>query len=114
MNANDILTKARRTLNDDFAASYRWSDSDLIDYIDDMLRDLYKKRPEFWLTNTGVFGSLILVDSGDLTVILLDDDEILPQIAAFVSSAALSEDDSDKENLNRAQILMNKYNELIG
>ncbi len=112
--AQKIINLVRRSLHDDNSGSYRWADSVLINYINDALHDLYNRRPEFWLNNnTLVLQDLLEALEADMTVNLLVSDRTLQGISGFVIYRALSEDDADTENLNRAITYRSQYEELI-
>ena len=112
--AQKIIDRVRRTLHDTNSSAYRWPNSVLINYINDGLNDLYNRRPEFWLNdNTLVLQDLLEALETDMTVDLLVSGRTLQGLSGFVIYRALSEDDADTENLNRAVVYRSQYEELI-
>lgn len=113
LTAKKIIDKARRDLHDTEAA-FRWDDAILVTYINDAQYDLVNKRPEYWFDVNFDMQALIPAVENDLNVDLLLPDEILESMAAFITSKALSEDDADNENLQRAQIFSSVYQKITG
>jgi hypothetical protein len=104
------IKEARRILHDTESTGYRWSDAQLIKYLNEAQYDLRHKRPEFWLDSAGSLQDLVVVVS--LSTETLLEDRISDKLASFIVFKALSEDDADTENLNRANIHKSQYDEL--
>lgn len=111
LTATKIIDKARRDLKD-LIATFRWSDVILVTYINDAQYDLLRKRPEYWFDSNLDIQALVPADANSMGLDLLLPDSILENIAAFITSKALSEDDADNENLQRAQIFQSQYDEI--
>ena len=111
--AENIIKRVRRALHDDDSGAYRWPDDVLVDYINDAQYDLREKRPEFWLDSSSILIGIVLADPALLTKDLLLEDSLMRGVSAFVIYRALSEDDADTENLNRAAIYRAQYEEIM-
>lgn len=111
MIASEVISEARRILHDQ-NETYRWPDSDLIKYLNQGQRDLYTKRPEFWMNDLGAINLLApaIALTTDLTI---SDDRVTSHLANFVVYKALSEDNADTENFNRALAFKAQYDEIL-
>jgi hypothetical protein len=116
LTAQKIINRVRRDLHDSEGGEagelYRWPDANLVDYINDSQFDLREKMPEFWLDSAGVLQTLVVASTGDLDTDLLLPDKLIRSVSGFVSYKALSEDDADTENLNRAAVFRSQYEEI--
>lgn len=101
--AADIISKARAILND----TSRWSDSDLLVYVIDAHNHAIEKRPDFLLAGAD---TLLTETPPSATSSLLQvPDRYAPALADWVAYLALSEDNSDTENLQRAAMYRDRF-----
>tara|TARA_R110002074_G_scaffold139781_3_gene285754 strand:- start:6768 stop:7103 length:336 start_codon:yes stop_codon:yes gene_type:complete len=103
------IKEARRILHDT-DSPYRWPDSQLIGYLNQAQYDLRHKRLEFWLDSSGAFQDTVIAINLNTEILL--EDRLSDKLASFIVFKALSEDDADTENLNRAAIHKALYEEL--
>ena len=102
MIASTIINGARQILHDTEADFYRWTDLTLFGYLNDAQRMVKQHRPEYWLAEDGGMNNLVLVTALNTNLNLAND--LTETLTNYVIFKALSEDDADLENLNRAQI----------
>ena len=107
-----IINRVRRDLHDDSQSSQRWTNTVLVDYLNDAQNDLRDRRPEFWLDSDGALQDLVVASANSLGTDLLLPDKLIRGISGFVSYKCLSEDEADTENLNRALAQRQQYEEI--
>ena len=113
MIANDSIAQARINLHDETVASYRWTNQELLDYLNDGIRDLRSRRPDLIIGSDleiTSFASLPLGGGGALpTTVIYIDDLMRNALASYISFRALSRDTEDEGNVKRAADFLNQY-----
>ena len=99
MLASSVLSVVRRKLNDE-TATYRWSDAVLLKYLSDVERNLRNIAPWLFLTSGETMSAPteLAVTSSALQL----DEKYRESEANLVCWNALSEDSSDRANLDKA------------
>jgi len=113
LTAQEVLLQARRDLRDEDSNNYRWPNTNLINYLNEAQYDLRRRRVEYWLDSNCSIQDIVNADEGNLSNNLLIDDKLKSHISSFVVFKALSEDDADTENLNRAISFRAQYEQIM-
>jgi len=103
MKASDVITPARRILNDEDESNYRWSNTVLLRYLTWTYYAVCGLAPHLFLGDDGTTSSPAELDDLD-DPLVLDDDYVAP-LSHQVAAQALSEDNDDTMNLQRANEL---------
>ena len=110
MLASQVISSVRFALND--ASATRWSDPALIAYLNDGYQETILMRPDFRLNVSGGLNTPAQVVS--LVSSLMLPDAYAGAMADYVIFRALSEDNSDGANPQKAQAHYQKFRTMLG
>jgi len=106
MLASSVLSVVRRNLNDETNSPYRWTDAALLVYLSDVERTLRNIAPWLFLTSGETIN--VPVELAATTDALQLDEKYRQAEANLVCWHALSEDASDRANVDKAQQFLTK------
>lgn len=92
MTGANVIDTARRLLND--TGADRWYDSVLLDHLNDGMRDLRDKRPDWLMKVDGTMETV--VDVSSTTTVLKFNEDARMALAQYICWLATSENDPDK------------------
>ena len=111
--AGTVITIARQKLHDtvispNTEADCRWRDTVLYSYLDSAHRDVYRLRPDLFLSSTGnaITGLTTITGTSSTVVLSASFRECL---AYAVASAALAEDTDDPANASQSKLFYSKF-----
>lgn len=109
----DVVGRCRGILQDRDAAHYRYSDSDLVGFLNDALLEIYRVRPDLYFSDFAVT-QFVEADVDDTAKTLpIDDRYFSPVVYFVVGSAELRDDEFTVDG--RAVTLMNQFSsKLLG
>lgn len=105
MTAQQVVTAARYLL-DDTETTYRWDNTRLLQYVNDGVFDLVRRKPELLLSGDH---TLRVVTEKNLSDTLIVGTGQRQALAYYTASRALSEDGADTTNLQRAELYFSSY-----
>lgn len=114
MIANDVISRVRSNLQDSEVGNLRWSDTELLNYLNDGIRELKSRRPDLCYDGaTGEFPDftdLSLGGGGALPTTVLKVDEMARALLVnYVSYRAFLRDGADEYNAKRASEFVTLY-----
>jgi hypothetical protein len=111
MDVEDILDRSRLALADPATGTPRWPDPTLIIYINDAVRATIQARPDLQLDSTDTLKNITDVASNADTIDLPD--VFIEALADYVAFKALSEDEADKANADKAELRYAAYQKIL-
>jgi hypothetical protein len=107
MTAAEVITLSRDWLKDTIA-TYRWSDATLLGYLNDTIRDVFRRRPDLRLATDGTLNAAFtnMTATSDTAPLGYDFKEIL---AHGVTYRGYQRDSADTENANLASLHFQQY-----
>jgi hypothetical protein len=111
MLASDVISNARQKIGDGEDAR-RWSDAEMIGYLNRAQARLKRDCPEWLVVSGGLSVSTVttIAAVGDTVVFNADSQEAL---ALFVAHLARSTEDPDKQNIAAADSFLARYDREI-
>jgi len=97
MTQSSVVALARRLLKDTFSTP-RWATGTLNDYVDAGEQEIYRLRPDLFMTDFETIGSISVVTLNSTT-----GDRYESALAYYTAYRALLEDNADTANAQEAQ-----------
>lgn len=110
MTAANVITAARELLYDT-VATYRWSDTNLLIYVDAGQRRVRALRPDLFLVNGAMSEPSTPATIGDSLVLGYNQQLTL---ARYVAAVALQEDNGDTVNMAKGKAFMDEFHGDLG
>lgn len=111
MTAGDVLTDARRMLNDEGGAP-RWTTPRLLRYVSEAEREVRRLRPDLFFSSSAAMDTP--ADSTDLTDDLVLDEDSRSALVDLVCARALLEDAEDTQNRELALLYRSQAYDMLG
>lgn len=106
MLASDIISAARGTLID-ATAPYRWTDADMLLWLNAGLQELWKRRPDAFYITTIVVTAPAAMAIISSTVPVLD--QFQQALTDYLLFRCFSRDSDDQANVSRSEIHMKLF-----
>ncbi len=103
MTAAGVINQVRYKLKDIVTGAYKWSDTELLDYVSDGQREIFKYQPESIISGTTITATFTLTDITATTDTLEIMDRYMPQMVDYVLSRALDKIDTSMAMIYNAK-----------
>lgn len=104
MTAGDIINQVRYKLKDIVTGAYKWSDTELVSYVDDGQREIFKRRPDSIMSGTSLTATYATTTVTGTGTTLDINDQFRQLLVDYVLSRAL-----DKSSPEQAKIYNQRF-----